>query len=77
MLKEGGDVWIIQEKGVTLCGNAVNYTKTDASGKFSLRIADPTHRLECRKDNYTTETVVVHKGNNRIRMNVLCSQSVR
>ena len=68
------DVYIAEIDGV---GNAVNYTKTDASGKFSLRIADPTHRLECRKDNYTTETVVVHKGNNRIRMNVLCSQSVR
>jgi TonB-dependent SusC/RagA subfamily outer membrane receptor len=68
------DVYIAEIDGV---GNAVNYTQTDASGKFSLRIADPTHRLEGKKKNYTTQTIVIHKGNNRILMEALCSQSLR
>ncbi|MBO4673161.1 MAG: M56 family metallopeptidase [Bacteroidaceae bacterium] len=59
------DVYIAEIDGV---GNVINYTKTDASGKFSLRISDPKHRLEGRKENYTAQSAPIHKGNNRIFM---------
>lgn len=59
------DVYVSEIDGV---GNPVNCTKTDASGKFSLKISDPKHRLEGRHDRYTTQSVTIHRGNNKIRM---------